>query len=496
MSLFSNPVVVDLLARYRPIAAMGYSSALLEWDLEINMPEAGAAARGKVRAELSLLSQKMALDLAGLVEKADNQKTLNDAEKGIVRVIKRELDFYRKIPPKLIEELQRATAEASIPWREARAKSDFARFQPHLETITELKRKQAEYLDPSTQPYNALLDLPEEGLRMEDLDRIFQQLVPALKRILAKTLSSGHFPEKHPLEEVDYDVPSLKQANKEILSLLDMPSKRFRQDVSTHPFSTRISGDDVRITTRYEPKDFRASTFGLIHECGHALYELQVDHELDLTPTGTGVSSGIHESQSRFWENVVGRSRQFTPLVYPLLKKNLSFLDKYSVDQVYAYFNTVRPSLIRVEADEVTYNFHIAMRYELEKKLLEGKVNVSELPSVWNDMIEEYVGKRPPNDAEGVLQDVHWSWGQYAIFPSYSLGNVVAGMLWKMLSKQGLLPVKDAKSLITLKAWLAENLHKPGATYAPKILLTRVFGTGYDPSGLVSYLENKYLSMS
>jgi carboxypeptidase Taq len=496
MPLFSNPLVVEILEKYRPIAAMGYSSGLLEWDLEINMPEAGASARGKVRAELALLAQKMTLDLASLVEKAENQKNLNDAEKGIVRVIKRELDFYTKIPPKLIEELQRATAEASIPWRQARAKSDFGIFQPHLEKITELKKKQAEYLDPSAHPYNALLDLPEEGLTIEDLDRIFGQLVPALKRILAKTLSSGRFMEKHPLEEVDYDVPALKQVNKEILSLLDMPSERFRQDVSTHPFSTRISGDDVRITTRYEPKDFRASMFGLIHECGHALYELQVDHELDLTPTGTGVSAGIHESQSRFWENIVGRSRQFTPLVYPLLRKNLSFLDGYSVDQVYSYFNTVRPSLIRVEADEVTYNFHIAMRYELEKKLLEGEVSVSELPTVWNDTIEDYLGKRPGNDAQGVLQDIHWSIGQYATFPSYSLGNVVTGILWKTLSKKGLLPVKDGKSLMMLKAWLAENLHKPGATYAPKILLTRVFGTGYDPSGLVSYLENKYLGMN
>ncbi len=496
MTLFSDPMILELLAKYRPIAAMGYSSSLLEWDLETNMPEAGTSARGKVRAELALLSQKMTLDLASSIEKADSQKNLNDAEKGIVRVIKRELDFYRKIPAKLIEELQKAIAEASIPWREARAKSDFKIFQSHLEKITELKKKQAECLNPSTHPYNALLDLPEEGLTIADLDRIFRELVPALRRIFAKTISSGRFPEKHPLEDVDYDVPALKQVNKEVLSLLDMPAKRFRQDVSTHPFSIRIGGDDVRITTRYEPKDFRASMFGVIHECGHALYELQVDHELDLTPTGTGVSAGIHESQSRFWENIVGRSRQFTPLVYPLLRKNLSFLDKYSEDQVYSYFNTVRPSLIRVEADEVTYNFHIAMRYELEKKLLDGKVSVSELPTVWNDMIENYLGKRPGNDAEGVLQDVHWSWGQYATFPGYSLGNVVAGMLWKTLSKKGMLPVKDEKSLMVLNAWLAENLHKPGSTYAPKALLTRVFGTGYDPSGLVSYLENKYLAIN
>jgi len=494
MTLFNNPVVLDLLAKYKPIAAMTHTSALLGWDLEINMPEAGAAARGQAQAEIELLRQKMTLDLAGLIEKAEKQKTLNDAEKGVIRVIKRELDFYQKIPADLLEQLQKATVEASVPWREARKKADFKIFQPHLEKITGLKRKQAEYLNPSTHPYNALLDLFEEGLTIDDLDRIFSVLIPQLKKILAKTLAQGKFPEKHPLEEVDYDVDALKQVNAKLTSLLGMPEKRFRQDVSTHPFSIRIAGDDVRITTRYEPKNFKASMFGLIHECGHALYELQVDHDLDSTPTGTGVSSGVHESQSRFWENIVGRSKQFTSMTYPLLKNKLSFLSRYDENQVYSYFNTIRPSLIRVEADELTYDFHIAMRYELEKKMLQGTVEVSELPSVWNDMIEEYLGKRPPDDAQGVLQDVHWSWGQYANFPGYSLGNVIAGMLWSTLTKNQLLPIKGDKSIPALKSWLAENLHKQGATYPPKELLHRVFGHGYDPSGLVSYLENKYLA--
>ncbi|HYY90776.1 MAG TPA: carboxypeptidase M32 [Candidatus Dormibacteraeota bacterium] len=496
MSPFTDPLILDILAKYRPIAAMTYSQSLLGWDMETQMPEAGATARGFVQAELELFKQKMTLDLANLVSQAEKQRTLNETEKGVVRVFKRELDFYQKVPAHLLEELQKATNEAAIPWRHAREKSDFNTFKPHLERITELKRKQAEYLNPSTHPYNALLDLSEEGLTTTDLDRIFGEMIPKLKTILGKTVAGGRFPEKHPLEEMDYDVPALKKVNETLLRLLDMPSKRFRQDVSTHPFSTRIGGDDVRITTRYEPKDFRASMFGLIHECGHALYELQVDHALDFTPTGGGVSSGLHESQSRFWENIVGRSKHFTPLVYPLLKDNLDILDGYSEDEVYSYFNTVRPSLIRVEADELTYNFHIAMRYELEKKLLEGKINVSELPSVWNDMIEEYLGKRPPDDAQGVLQDIHWSWGQYATFPSYSLGNVIAGMLWNTLTKKGLLPVKDAKSLAALKHWLAENIHKPGATYPPKELLSRVFNKGYDPSGLISYLENKYLMNS
>lgn len=494
MPPFNDPIVLEILAKYRPIAAMYYSSALMSWDLEINMPEAGAEARGKVQAELELLRQRMALDLVRLVDQAEKQTDLNDLDKGVVRVFKRELDYYTKIPPQLLEDLQKAISEAAIPWREAREKSEFKIFQPHLQRITDLKRKQAEYLDPSTSPYNALLDLSEEGLTTADLDRIFGELIPALKRILPKTLSGGVFPEKHPLEDVDYDVPAMKEVSDQLLGLLDMPTKRFRLDVSTHPFSSRISGDDVRITTRYEPKDFKASMFGLIHECGHALYELQVNRELDLTPIGGGASAGLHESQSRFWENIVGRSKPFTPLVYPLLKSKLSIVHGYNPDQLYSYFNIVRPSLIRVEADELTYNFHIAMRYELEKNLLEGKIDVSELPSAWDDTIEKYVGKRPRNNAEGVLQDIHWSWGQYATFPSYSLGNVVAGMLWSILTQKELLPLRGRESIPKLKKWLAENLHNLGSTYPPRELLRRIFGTGYKPTGLISYLEDKYLA--
>jgi carboxypeptidase Taq len=494
MSPFSNPVVLALLTKYKSIAGMTHAFALLSWDLEINMPEAGASARGQAQSEIDLLRQKMTVELAGHVEKAEKQRVLNDAERGVLRIIKRELNYYQKVPAKLVEELQKTAVEAAVPWRKAREKSDFSIFKPHLERMTELKKEEAHYLEPSGNPYDALLDLTEEGLTTHDLDRLFSELIPQLKKILAKTLSGGVFEKNHPLEEVDYDVDALKQVNEKILRLLGMPEKRFRQDVSTHPFSIRIGSDDVRITTRYEPKDFKASMFGLMHECGHALYDLQMDHDLQFSPIAIGVSAGVHESQSRFWENIVGRSKEFVPLIQPILKANLGFVSRYDQKQLYSYFNTVKPSLIRVEADELTYNFHIAMRYELEKKLLEGKIKVSELPSVWNDMIEDYLGMRPEKDSDGVLQDIHWSWGQFATFPGYSLGNVIAGMLWKMLTKKGLLPIKGENSIGPLKAWLAENIHKHGSTYSPKELLHRVFDKEYDPSGLVNYLENKYVA--
>src|SRR2546427_247473 len=358
MGPFTNSIVLALLTKYKSVSAMTHAASLLTWDLEINMPEAGANARGQAQSEIDLLRQKMTLDLAGYVVKAEKQRTLNDAEKGVVRIVKRELNYYQKVPPKLVEELQKATIDANIPWREARKKSDFNIFKPHLEKITELKREEANHHDPSGNPYNTLLDLSEEGLTTTDLDKIFSELIPQLKKILTKTLSQGVFPKKHALEDADYDVNSLKQVNERILRLLGMPEKRFRQDVSTHPFAVRIGSDDVRITTRYEPKDFKASMFGLMHECGHALYELQVDHELQFTPTASGVSAGVHESQSRFWENIVGRSKEFVPMLYPLLKANLSFVSSYDQKQLYSYFNTVKPSLIRVEADELAGRKH------------------------------------------------------------------------------------------------------------------------------------------
>ena len=493
---FNNPTVKELLGKYRSIAALNHCSSLLGWDLEVNMPEQGARARGVAAAEMELMTQTKTVALAGLVGKGEKEKGLNDFEKGVVRVAGRDLYYYQKVPPALVEELQKAYAEAAFPWREARKKSDFNIFKPHLEKIVELKRQEAERLEPEGHIYNGLLDLYDEGTRTSDLDKIFSGLIPSLKKILATARTRRVLREDHPLEKVKYDPQAMKRVNEKLIELLAMPGDRFRLDVSTHPFTSKISRDDVRITVRYEGIDFKGSMFSLIHECGHAIYELQVAPELEFTPIGRGVSSGLHESQSRFWENIIGRSRDFVSLVYPMLKQNLGFLSGYDEHEVYRYINTVKTSLIRVDADELTYNFHIAMRYELEKKLLEGKIAVSDLPSTWNDMIEDYLGKRPHNDAEGVLQDIHWSAGGFAVFPSYSLGNIVAGMIWSQLKKQALLRLDKATGLIPYRNWLRDNLHAWGATYPPKQLLTHLFGHDYDPQGLVQYLEQKYLAPS
>lgn len=490
-----NPLIQQVLEKYKPIWALDHASSLLNWDLETYMPVDGSKPRGFAYAQLSLLRQERIVEGASLISQAEKLPGLSDEEKGILRVAKREVDYYTKIPPKLLEDLERTGKEATVVWRDARRKSDFSEFKPWLEKIVDLKRQEAEKLGYQGHPYNALLNKYEEELTVADVDGTFAKLAPDLKRILSKVLSEGKFPPKHPLEPIRYDEEAMRRVNAEVLTVLGMPDKTFRMDVSTHPFTTGIAMEDVRVTTRYEGKDFRETMFSVIHECGHALYELQIDPALEYTPTGRVTSLAVHESQSRFWENMVGRSRAFVKLIYPMLKKNLPFLSGYSEEDVYRYFNMVRPSPIRVAADELTYNFHIILRYEVEKKLIGGEVKVSELPSFWNSKMEEYVGVKPKDDAEGVLQDIHWGGGDIGYFPTYSLGNVIAGMLLQQIQREvKLADVVARGELKEVKMWLREHVHKLGSTYSPKELQKRLFGEAYNPEPFVKYLEDKYLA--
>ena len=493
--MIQNSIVQQVLEEYKPIWALDHASSLLEWDLETYMPLEASRPRGFAQAQIALMKQIRVRDLADLVAKAEEQGGLTDHEKGILRVIKRDADYYTKVPPSLLEELQRTSTEATVVWREARRKSDFLMFKNYLEKIVELKRQEAEKLGYVGHPYNALLNRYEEELTVGDVDRVFSALVPSLKRILSKVVSGRTFPDTHPLESIDYEENAMRRVNMEILALLKMPEKTFRMDISTHPFTESMSLEDVRVTTRYEGKNFRESMFSTIHECGHALYELQVDPSLEYTPLAKATSLGVHESQSRFWENFIGRSREFTRLVYPVLKRNLPFVSDFSENEVHRYFNTVKPSPIRVAADELTYNFHIILRYELEKRMIGGEVSISDLPSLWDDKMEELVGMRPKNEADGVLQDIHWSSGGIGYFPTYSLGNVIGGMVLHQIQKDiDIEQTVERGELGAIKRWLREKIHRFGATYSPKELQRKLFGEEYNPEHLVRYLEEKYLS--
>ena len=489
-----NPLVRDILSKYSQVWAINHSLAVLGWDTETHMPEAGATSRGIASGQLAVMVQKATIELDGMARKAEKAKDLDDMEKGVVRVLRRNLDYFLKVPPKLVDEIQRVTTEATVVWRTARKKSDFKLFRPHLDKIIQLERKVAEKLGYEKHPYNALLNLFEEGFTVRDADAVYSRLIPESKKILAKVASAGVYPSKHPLESKKYETAAMERVNEGVLEMLKMPKEKFRMDVSTHPFTTWIARDDVRITTRYEGVNFKATLFSTMHESGHAIYALGIDKKLAYAPTGEGASYGIHESQSRFWENVVGRSREFVRLADPLLKKNLPFLSGYDDEQLYYYFNTVRKSFIRVEADELTYNFHTALRYEVEKKAIAGEVKVAELPELWNDAFEEYLGMRPKNDAEGVLQDVHWSGGSFGYFATYTLGNVVLGMIWHKMKDGELVRGAVGKGDLTeLRGWLGREIHRYGATYAPKDLQMRVFGEAYNPERLLKYLNTKFV---
>ena len=489
-----NPTVREILKRYTQVWALGHSTALLSWDTETHMPQAGAQPRGIALGQLAVMSQKATIELDGLVRKAEKSRDLDEMEKGVVRVLRRSLDYYLKVPPELVEELQRVTTEATVVWRTARKNSDFKLFRPHLEKIVGIQIKIADRLGYEKHPYNALLDLYEEGFTVRDADAVYSRLIPATKGLLVKVAAAGYFPSKHPLESVKYDTASMEAVNQGIVELLKMPSDRFRMDVSTHPFTTGIASDDVRITTRYEGVNFKATLYSTVHESGHAIYHLGNGKKLAYTPVEGGASFGIHESQSRFWENVVGRSREFVKLVDPLLRKNLPFLEGHDDDSLYRYFNTVRKSFIRVDADELTYNFHTAVRYEIEKTVIAGDVRVPEMPEFWNDTFEEYLGIRPKNDAQGALQDVHWSGGSFGYFATYTLGNVVSAMIWHKMKDGGLIRSAVEKGdVLQLKDWLATNVHRYGAIYPPKELQEKVFGEAYNPERLLAYFERKFL---
>lgn len=493
--IFQNEIIKQILEKYRKVWAIYHATSLLEWDLETYMPPDGVYERSIASAELKLLARDLILkDIAPLIEKVDIDR-LNIYEKAVYRILKRSIDRLKKIPKEIQYELEKIKSEAPVVWKEAKMKDDFDMFKPYLEKIVDLNIKISEYLGYENHPYDALLDDHEEGLRDKYVDSIFDQLIPELKSILEKISGFGYFRE-HWLERVGYDPNNAREVNKEILNLLDFPWSSSRLDESAHPFTISMGIKDVRITTRYEGYDFKRTLFSVMHEFGHALYELQIDNRFRFTPLATGASLGIHESQSRFWENIIGKNKSFVYVISPILKKHLVFLKKVSEEELYIYFNVVRPGLIRVDADEVTYNFHIYIRYQLEKMLIGREIKVSDLPELWNNMMEELLGVRPNNYSEGVLQDIHWSLGEIGYFPTYTLGNILAAQIkYKMEEDLGitidsLVINKDGINII--KNYLKEKIHKFGSLYPPLELIEMNFG-GYNPKAFIEYLKNKYL---
>ncbi len=484
--VFKNKIIIKILEYYKNVWALGYVAGVAHWDLETYMPAKGAGARGEALAKISSLRQKMFLDkeFVSLIHKAEKDKGLTDQEKGVVRVLLLTLKYYESLPPVFIEEFEKLTNNATVVWREAKENNDFKSFEPFLTKIFDYNKKAVEYLGYKDSPYDALLDLYEEGLKAKDVENFFGEIKQPLKDLLGRITTSKKYQNKHFLEKAEYDRSKLTTLNEKILKTLWNDMDRFRLDVSSHPFTTSFANTDTRITTWYHKSDFARSLLATIHEFGHALYDLQSSDELEMTPVAGGSSLVIHESQSRFWENFVGRSESFVKY----FKKDFEAAvgKKLSVEDVMTYFNKVSPGPLRVEADEVTYHFHIMLRFEIEKGIIEGKLKVKDLPQIWNEKMKEYLRITPKSDSEGVLQDIHWSGGSVGYFPTYSLGTFLGAQWEKRMNIE-----PKVENVGKIEKWLGKNIHNYGSTYTLEELLKKN-KMKFDPRVNLDYLQKKY----
>ena len=480
------------------IYALNGVVALLGWDQQTYMPEQGAEDRGlQIEAISRMIHQKSTSDkLAKLLADlqpytAQLDPTSDDA--CLIRKATRQMEKQKKVPVKWVAEFARITTLAQSAWEKAREGSDFSAFQPFLEQIVEKRREYASFFAPYDHIYDPQLDDFEEGMKTADVMDVFNGL--RSKQVeLVQRISQCRQVEDGFLHQT-FDEQNQWDFGVEVMSAIGFDWKRGRQDRTAHPFTNTIGFDDVRITTRFLTNYMPSSFFSSVHEMGHALYEMGFKRSLGRTLLATGASMAVHESQSRLWENLVGRSLSFWTHFYPRLQSYYpSQLKNVSMKQFYQGINQVKPSLIRVEADEATYNLHIMLRLELEIQMLEGKVRVCDIPEAWNASMKAYLGLTPPDDARGVLQDVHWAFGGIGYFPTYTLGNVISAQIWETVHRD--LPDLDGQieqgKFDSLLAWLRENIHQHGAKYEPQDLVQRVTGSKINPQPYLNYLENKF----
>ena len=489
----------QLKERLAQVSDLGAAAAVLGWDQQVNMPPGGSDARAHhlatvtalahslfVADETGQLLEEAAAETAGLPDDSDDAS--------LVRVARREYEKLRRVPESLVAERARAFALAFEAWVQARAESDFAHFRPHLERVVDLSIQYAQALGYEDCLYDALLDRYEPEMKTAQVAQVFEELKTSLIPLVQAITERGK-----PVDDTIFgqEYPEQAQWDFGLLVLRDMgfDFEHGRQDRSPHPFTTGFSPHDVRITTRILPDHFQSALFGTIHEGGHALYDQGMRIEIGRTPLFDGVSFGVHESQSRLWENIVARSRDFWTHYLPRLREFFpQQLAGVDLDTFYRAINKVEPSLIRVEADEVTYNLHIFLRFELEQELLEGRLAVADLPQAWNAKMKEYLGIRPPNDAQGVLQDVHWSGGSMGYFPTYALGNLLSVQFYNQaLEEMPDLPEQIARGQFgALLTWLRDNIHTHGKKFTPTELVKRVTGGEMSAAPFLAYLQEKY----
>lgn len=487
----------ELLA---PIDDLTKIQRLLSWDQSTMMPSRGAAARADQMATLAAILHEKFTDpaigrLLDQLRPYEESLPYESDEASLIRFVRRDYEKQTKIPAQLASELARARVTGKNAWARARAESDFAQFLPYLQANVDLKFKYIEHLhDGEPTPYDVLLDDYEPDMKTAEVKACFDALKQELIPLIRATQERDEAVSDACLEG-DFPPDAQRVLCHRFLELLGAEWDSWRLDPTLHPFASG-SYDDIRITTRYNPKFLTYALFGTMHEFGHGLYEHQLGKNLERTPLGRGTSMGVHESQSRTWENLVGRSRAFWSRAYSQLQEHFpEHFGRVEMEEFYRAINRVHPSYIRVEADEATYPLHIILRFELEQEIIEGKLALRDLPEVWNARFKEYFGLDVPNDKLGVLQDIHWSYGAMGYFPSYALGNIVACQFWEKITAD--LPDLETQiaqgDFAPLRAWLRENIHQHGRKFTLNELLQRVAGSKQVEVGpYMRYLTRKF----
>ncbi len=488
-----SEALTDLKTRLSTVRDLTSSAAVLDWDQETYMPEGGTEARARQSATLQRLAHEMFTsdETAGLLETVE---PVTDLDADLLRVARRDLDRERRIPSGLVAELALATGRARDAWRHARDADDYPAFEPHLARIVDLCIRKAEAVGFRDSPYDALVDEYEPDMTTARIAEVFGELKTELVP-LVETLAGASDPAGAAMLHGPFPPGAQWDFGMQVLKDIGFDFERGRQDRSAHPFTTTFSISDVRLTTRIHPDHFSPGFFGSLHEAGHGLYEQGVDPDLEGTLLADGTSLGMHESQSRLWENQVGRSRPFWERYLPRLRT--AFPDRFApveIDPFLRALNQVRRSPIRIEADELTYNLHIMVRFEMERDLIEGRLAVRDVPRAWNDRMEEALGIRPESDAEGCLQDIHWSTGILGYFPTYALGNLMSAQIWRALRCD----VPDLDDRIRqgefgpMLDWLRTQVHRHGRRRSADRILRDTTGHGLGSGDWLAYVRTKY----
>jgi len=482
----------------KELSHFGGIAGLLGWDQMTYMPQKGSEERAEQLCMISRLAHERVIsdEFYNHLKKLDEMSnTLTEKDRIIVIKLKEDVEKARKVPSEFVQKMSKTTSLAYTAWEEARERNKFALFAQHLEKIIELEKQYCDYVKLPGHPYNSLLDDYEEGMTVDTLRKEFGALRPQLVEILKEITSSAVYQKQQPVK-MKLGVFQQKELCSILLKQMKLPADRSRLDVSTHPFTTTMADDDVRITTNYEREGLLSSFFSTVHEAGHALYELGLlKGEYKDTVISDAPSLGIHESQSRFWENMIARSKPFWTYFAPMFNKIAP--DTYkgmNTETWYRAINQVRPSFIRVEADELTYCLHVILRFELELDLIEEKITVAELPQCWNEKITDFLGITPKTDKEGVLQDMHWSGGDFGYFPTYAIGTIYASQLFKQILKEHTTMKEEISqgNFTAILNWLSEHVYQYGRLMTADEIIKKTCGEGLNSNVFVTYLKEKY----